>query len=79
MLIRGYRMNAIERLIEHFGSQTKTAKALNVSQPSVSYWLRGTFAMEADKAFLAQELTGGKVMAWELCPKIPNPDSKQVA
>lgn len=63
-------MNAIERLIEHFGSQTKTAKALSVSQPSVSYWLNGVCAMDADKALLAQDLTGGKVMAWELCPKL---------
>lgn len=64
-------MAPIQRLVNFFGGQTKTAKALGVSQPSVHYWLAGTYHMGADKAFLAEELTGGEVKAWELCPQIP--------
>jgi DNA-binding transcriptional regulator YdaS (Cro superfamily) len=60
-------MTPIERLVEHFGSQTKTAAALGVSQASVSYWASGMTRMSAAKAFLAEELTGGTVTARELC------------
>ncbi len=60
-------MTPIERLVEHFGSQTKTASALGVSQASVSYWASGLTRMSADKAFLAEELTGGAITARELC------------
>lgn len=66
-------MNPIEKLIDHFGDQTKTAKALGVSQPAVSYWLAGIHVMGAEVAFKAEELTGGLVTAKELCAKrIPN-------
>lgn len=60
-------MTPIERLVEHFGSQTKTAAALGVSQPTVSYWASGMTRMSAAKAFLAEELTGGAITARELC------------
>lgn len=64
-------MTPFERLVEHFGGQTKTAKALGVSQPAVHHWLAGTHALSARKAFLAEQLTEGKIQAWELCPQIP--------
>lgn len=64
-------MTPIERLVDHFGSQTKTAAALGVSQASVSYWASGLTRMSADKAFLAEELTGGVITARELC-SVPN-------
>lgn len=60
-------MTPIEKLVEFFGGQAKTAAALGVSQAAVSYWFNGTHAMGAHKAFLAEELTGGKVTARELC------------
>ncbi len=60
-------MNAIEKLVEHFGGQTKTAKALGVSQAAVSYWLSGANAMSAASAFKAEEVTGGLFTARELC------------
>lgn len=60
-------MSPIEKLVEFFGGQAKTAAALNVSQPAVSYWLSGTHVMSAAKAFLAEELTGGEITARELC------------
>lgn len=64
-------MSPIEKLVEHFGGQTNTAKALGVSQASVSYWLAGIHSMSADFAFKAEELTGGLVTAKELCMKAP--------
>lgn len=60
-------MTPIEKLVDYFGDQTKTAKALGVSQATVSYWVSGTFAMRAKNAFKAEELTGGLVTARELC------------
>lgn len=57
----------IQKLVEFFGDQTKTAKALGVSQATVSYWLAGIHTMTAKPAFKAEELTGGLVTARELC------------
>lgn len=62
-------MNPIKRLVEHFGGQTKTAKALGVSQAAVSYWLSGAHSISAEHAFKAEEVTGGVVTAKELCAK----------
>ncbi|EIU3398344.1 helix-turn-helix domain-containing protein [Pseudomonas aeruginosa] len=62
-------MTPIEKLVSHFGDQTKTAKALGVSQAAVSYWLAGIYVMRADLAFKAEELTGGAVTAKELCAR----------
>jgi len=60
-------MTPIERLVDFFGGQTKTALALDVSQAAVSYWVAGIHPMGAEKAVMAEELTGGKVTARELC------------
>lgn len=60
-------MTPVERLVNFFGGQAKTATALGVSQAAVSYWFSGTHSMNASKAFLAEELTGGSITARELC------------
>jgi len=60
-------MTPIQRLVDFFGGQAKTASALGVTQAAVSYWLSGTHQMSAAKAFLAEELTKGKVTARDLC------------
>ncbi|VVO23844.1 transcriptional regulator [Pseudomonas fluorescens] len=62
-------MTPIERLVDFFGGQTKTALALEVSQAAVSYWVSGIHPMGAEKAFKAEELTGGKITARELCTR----------
>lgn len=59
-------MKPIERLVSFFGDQVKTAKALGVSQPAVSYWLKGTYVMSAETAFKAETLTKGEITAREL-------------
>ena len=60
-------MTPIEKLVDFFGGQAKTAAALGVSQAAVSYWFNGAHVMGANKAFLAEELTSGKVTARQLC------------
>jgi DNA-binding transcriptional regulator YdaS (Cro superfamily) len=60
-------MTPIERLVDYFGGQTKTASALGVTQAAVSYWVAGIHSMSAKKAFKAEELTGGEITARELC------------
>ena len=70
-------MSPIQRLVQHFGGQAKTASALGVTQAAVSYWVSGTHRMNAAKAFLAEELTGGQVTARDLClPKTPDVNIK---
>lgn len=60
----------IQRLISHFGDQTKTAKALRVTQAAVSCWLNGKYSMSAKIATRAERVTGGKFKAEELCPDL---------
>jgi DNA-binding transcriptional regulator YdaS (Cro superfamily) len=60
----------ISELISYFGSQAATAKALGVSQPTVSYWLSGQQRISPEKALLAQLKSGGSVSASDLCPLI---------
>jgi DNA-binding transcriptional regulator YdaS (Cro superfamily) len=68
-------MKPIEKLVAHFGDQTKTAKALGVSQAAVSYWLAGIHSITAEHAFKAEELTGGLVTARELCSRQNSADA----
>ena len=60
----------IEKLIEHFGDQVKTAKALGVSQSAVSQWLSGSSRMSALVALRAENETGGLFKAIDLCPAL---------
>ena len=68
-------MTPIEKLVDFFDGQTKTALALGVTQAAVSYWVAGIHLMGAEKAFLAEELTGGKVTARQLCTRQHQPQS----
>lgn len=70
-------MTPIEKLVDYFGGQTKTALALDVSQAAVSYWVAGIHPMGAEKAFKAEELTGGKVTARELCMRPKRAESAE--
>jgi DNA-binding transcriptional regulator YdaS (Cro superfamily) len=60
-------MTPIEKLVDFFGGQTKTAIALGCTQAAVSYWVTGVHSMTAQRAFKAEELTGGVITARELC------------
>lgn len=68
-------MTPIEKLVAHFGGQTKTAAALGVSQAAVSYWVAGIHSMGADAAFKAEELTNGYVTARQLCARVSDTSS----
>jgi DNA-binding transcriptional regulator YdaS (Cro superfamily) len=61
---------SISALISYFGSQTAAARALGVSQPTVSYWLSGQQKISPEKALLAQRLSSGSLSASDLCPLI---------
>lgn len=67
---------SISKLIHHFGTQSLTAKALGVSQATVSYWLSGSVKISAEKAFLAELATGGAVSAASLCPLIAQVEAR---
>lgn len=58
---------SIRTLINHFGTQALTAKALGVSQATISYWLSGSQKISPEKAFLAELMTEGAVTAASLC------------
>ncbi|POQ03666.1 transcriptional regulator [Pseudomonas syringae] len=57
-------------LIEYFGSQALTGKALGVSQATVSYWLSGAQKVTPEKALLAELATHGAIKASSLCDLI---------
>ncbi len=64
-------MNAIYRqLVEHFGTQELTAKALGVHQTTVSDWVRGKCGMGPIPAMTAEQVTDGAFRAVELCPAL---------
>jgi len=54
-------------LIKYFGTQSSTAKALGVSQATISYWLSGAQKISPEKAFLAELMTEGAIRASSLC------------
>ncbi|MGY8831949.1 MAG: Cro/CI family transcriptional regulator [Pseudomonadales bacterium] len=61
---------SIQKLIEHFGDQVKTAKALGVSQSAVSQWLSESSRMSALVALRAESETDGLFKAVDLCPAL---------
>ncbi|OTG64366.1 hypothetical protein B9T25_13070 [Acinetobacter sp. ANC 4470] len=57
-------------LVNHFGGQENTAKALQVKQPAVSSWVRGNKNMSELVAIRAQVATKGEFKAIDLCPSL---------
>ena len=64
-------MNAITRAIEHFGSQEKLAKALDVSQGAISQYATGNKRPSAEVAIRLEEASGGTIKAEDLRPDVP--------
>ncbi|MDF3917490.1 Cro/CI family transcriptional regulator [Salinicola salarius] len=62
--------NIFEQLVTHFGTQEKTAAALNVDQSSVSNWIRGKHGMSPLVALRVESLTRGEFKAVDLCPRV---------
>jgi len=59
-----------KELVMHFGSQTQTANALQVSQANVSGYVSGRWKMSEIVAMRAEFATNGEFKAEELCPSL---------
>ncbi|WP_151765326.1 YdaS family helix-turn-helix protein [Acinetobacter soli] len=57
-----------KKVVEHFGSQTLTAQALDIEQPSVWAWVNGKARMSSEVALIVQEKANGKFKYKELFP-----------
>lgn len=66
----------ISELINFFGSQCLTGKALGVSQATVSYWLSGSQKVSPEKALLAEIATKGAIKASSLCDLIAQVEAR---
>lgn len=59
-----------QKLVEHFGGQVLTAKALKVSQANISGYVSGRWNMSEVVAMRAELATEGKFKAIDLCPSL---------
>lgn len=59
-----------KKLVNYFGGQPETCKALGVKQSTVSGWVNGKHGCRAEIALLAEKRTNGKFKAVELCPAL---------
>jgi len=59
-----------QSLVEHFGGQVATAKALKVSQANISGYVSGRWNMSEVVAMRAEQATEGKFKAIDLCPSL---------
>jgi len=50
-------INLYKSVVEHFGSQTLTAQALDLEQPSVWAWINGKAKMSSETALLESSNT----------------------
>lgn len=64
------KFEPVVRLIEYFGGQMPTAKALKVKQGTVSGWLNCVHGVSSLNAMRAEMLTNGAIKADELCPEL---------
>lgn len=65
--------NVYQRLVDYFGSQTATARRLDVKQGSVSGWVLGKHGMSPVTALKVEALTEGHFRKEDLCPSFPWP------
>ncbi|MGO3214795.1 MAG: transcriptional regulator [Halomonas sp.] len=59
-----------QSLVDHFGGQIKTAKALQVNQGAVSNWVNDKHGMSPAVALRAEKLTDGAFSRAQLCPSV---------
>ena len=60
-------MDGLDKAVEHFGSQAKLAKALDLGPMAVSSWRKRGVPLR--RAVQIEQLTGGVITAAELCPE----------
>ncbi|WP_236170416.1 transcriptional regulator [Pseudomonas parakoreensis] len=61
----------IEELVRYFGTQQKTATALNIDQTTVSGWIRGKHSVSPKIAARIESVTKGAFRRSALCPDFP--------
>ncbi len=59
-----------QQLIDYFGSQAATAKAIGVKQPTISGYLTGRWNITPIVAMRAEVATNGAIKAVDLCPAL---------
>ncbi|MBV4480029.1 transcriptional regulator [Pseudomonas khavaziana] len=64
--------NVFGELATFYGGQVAMAKALGVTQGTVSGWVRGIHGCSAEIAFLIERMTEGKFLASQLRPSLAN-------
>ena len=63
-------MTPFEKLVKHFGTETKAAHAIGVSQATVHNWKKGLHGIRAEHAIAAEKASEGAIKAYELCPAL---------
>jgi DNA-binding transcriptional regulator YdaS (Cro superfamily) len=59
-------MTGLEKVIEHFGTAARLARAVGVTRQAVNSWKhRG---VPLDKAVVIERVTGGKFTMRDICP-----------
>ncbi len=62
-------LNKIQEVVSHFGSQRKTADALEITQPTVNHML-ATGTVSVETALKIQKKTNNKFLALDLRPSL---------
>lgn len=71
MITLGIEMNpTIAKIIEFFGTQETTAKAVGCSQATIFKWLHKKMNVSTFYALKIEKLTNGQFRAVDLCPKL---------
>jgi len=66
---------SLQRAIDIVGGQLALAKALHVTPGAISQWICGRRPLPPFRAAEIETLVKGEVMARELCPDFPWPDT----
>lgn len=61
----------IDEVVSYFGSQRKTATALDITQPTVNHMV-STGQVSVKSALIIQKRTNGQFKALDLCPELKN-------
>lgn len=72
-------MSIFHDLVNHFGTQTRTAERLGVDQGTVSGWVRERHGMSAVTALRAEAETDGRFKAVDLCPALKRAKKRRAA
>ncbi len=72
-------LEAIEKLVKLLGGPTAAARAIGVSQPTVTGWLQSNHGVSVGSALKAEAATSGLITAESLCPDVQKIRNTQAA